>query len=477
VIIGFMASLLGLGGITGKIQDIIKRVRGPIEKAIDWVISQAVKFAKKIGNKLGLGKDKKNKDNKSQKGQGASEKDHPRLADQAIAELKKIDGAPKDYKTLRQQKEAQSKQIEQDYTAKLKPGIKLSIRFDDAAKDEQDGDIDFEVIIAPNTTRKKAEINPAKGVKTQKVILGARYPSGGGPQQQVSHTGTMEDLLLKFRSEQLGIPDITAKDILGKCNYAMSNIRVQGVTKGGVIIEKTLPITNDQILSIFSSGKGMVARELIKLRVVEAAPGGQGTVKVIREAEMKPEIAEIAPELYLAQSAQIVVSQEDELKQFIHTKLGPTIDRNAYSAQLDKHSEQAIWQAIRTNDKKIAEVLRANDIHKISHLSVNIHSEREMCPVCAAASNYMIANLATEAPEIWATLQEKKADQIGLETNVTSTVEFKGSAPEAPEGTSSTTKVAPPTGHTRPQEEVTPERAKQLTQPLTTTIDSTGEKE
>ncbi|MBE9225436.1 DUF4157 domain-containing protein [Phormidium sp. LEGE 05292] len=63
VVIGFMASLLGLGGITGKIQDIIKRVRQPIEKAIDWVIAQAVKFAKKIGNKLGLGKDRKsNKD-------------------------------------------------------------------------------------------------------------------------------------------------------------------------------------------------------------------------------------------------------------------------------------------------------------------------------------------------------------------------------------------------------------------------------
>jgi len=56
--------LLGLGGITDKIQNIIKRVRGPIEKAIDWVIAQAVKFAKKIGKKLGFGKGKdKGKDN------------------------------------------------------------------------------------------------------------------------------------------------------------------------------------------------------------------------------------------------------------------------------------------------------------------------------------------------------------------------------------------------------------------------------
>jgi hypothetical protein len=66
VIIGFMASLLGLGGITGKIQDIIKRVRQPIEKAIDWVIAQAVKFAKKIGNKLGFGKGKEKTENKQE---------------------------------------------------------------------------------------------------------------------------------------------------------------------------------------------------------------------------------------------------------------------------------------------------------------------------------------------------------------------------------------------------------------------------
>jgi hypothetical protein len=60
VVISFMASLLGIGGISDKVQEVIKRVRQPIEKAINWVIEQAVKFAKK----LGLGKDKKNKDGK-----------------------------------------------------------------------------------------------------------------------------------------------------------------------------------------------------------------------------------------------------------------------------------------------------------------------------------------------------------------------------------------------------------------------------
>jgi hypothetical protein len=64
VVISFMASLLGLGGISEKIEGIIKTVRQPIDKAIDWLIAQAVKFAKKIGSKLGFGKDKKGKDGK-----------------------------------------------------------------------------------------------------------------------------------------------------------------------------------------------------------------------------------------------------------------------------------------------------------------------------------------------------------------------------------------------------------------------------
>ncbi|MBD1908514.1 DUF4157 domain-containing protein [Trichocoleus sp. FACHB-6] len=67
VVISFMASLLNLGGISEKIQAIVQKVRQPIEKAIDWVISQAVTFAKKIGGKLGFGKDKKGKDNKDNK--------------------------------------------------------------------------------------------------------------------------------------------------------------------------------------------------------------------------------------------------------------------------------------------------------------------------------------------------------------------------------------------------------------------------
>ncbi len=53
VIIGFMASLLGLGGISGKIKKIIEAVQKPVNKVIDWVVGKAVAFGKKA---IALGK-------------------------------------------------------------------------------------------------------------------------------------------------------------------------------------------------------------------------------------------------------------------------------------------------------------------------------------------------------------------------------------------------------------------------------------
>ncbi|WP_157000204.1 phage tail protein [Agromyces terreus] len=53
VIIGFMASLLGLGGISGKIKKIIEAVQKPVNKVIDWVVGKAVAFGKKA---ISLGK-------------------------------------------------------------------------------------------------------------------------------------------------------------------------------------------------------------------------------------------------------------------------------------------------------------------------------------------------------------------------------------------------------------------------------------
>jgi hypothetical protein len=58
--ISFLASLLGLGGISEKIRSIIEKIQGPINTAIDWVIHKAVSLVKSIGGLFG-GKKKEDK--------------------------------------------------------------------------------------------------------------------------------------------------------------------------------------------------------------------------------------------------------------------------------------------------------------------------------------------------------------------------------------------------------------------------------
>lgn len=56
VAISFLASLLGLGGISEKIRSIIQKIQAPVNKAIDWVLHKAKSLVKSVGKLLGGGK-------------------------------------------------------------------------------------------------------------------------------------------------------------------------------------------------------------------------------------------------------------------------------------------------------------------------------------------------------------------------------------------------------------------------------------
>lgn len=58
VAIGFLASLLGLGGLSAKIREVIQRIQAPVHAAIDWVIQQAVRLARAVGGLFGGGRRK-----------------------------------------------------------------------------------------------------------------------------------------------------------------------------------------------------------------------------------------------------------------------------------------------------------------------------------------------------------------------------------------------------------------------------------
>lgn len=52
MLIGFLAALLGVGGITDKVREIIQAISRPVTKVIDWVVDKVVGVAKKFWAKL-----------------------------------------------------------------------------------------------------------------------------------------------------------------------------------------------------------------------------------------------------------------------------------------------------------------------------------------------------------------------------------------------------------------------------------------
>jgi hypothetical protein len=184
VAISFLASLLGLGGISEKIRSIIDTVRTPINKAVDWVVGGAVKtFKKMFGGAIGWAKGKYEKGKAYVKGKveagkayvkgkatalkdrltgggkgkdkdkRTSEAEHEVMAEQVVGELNATGTGDADYPTQRAKTEARAHDLERRYTPRLEPGIGMTVRFKSPEEDARDGGLDFEVVIAPNTTK------------------------------------------------------------------------------------------------------------------------------------------------------------------------------------------------------------------------------------------------------------------------------------------------------------------------------------
>ena len=272
VVISFLASLLGLDGIAGKIQAIFQKLRKPMEKAVDWVIDKSAKAFKKVGNKFNkskvgqkfnaakdtakekykagkqwvedkkeaahnwvdgkkksvkdkfdkfgnkvkdkfrFGKDKGKQgktDQKNQQDNGNNshkqgEKQHQLLAQQAVLELEKLNDKPKDYQSLKTEKQAQAKQIEKSYTQKLEKGIKLTVHFEDAAKDEKDGDLDFKIVIAPNTTVVPGSVGTG-GTPLERVRSTFNVPSLARLFVQPSQEESLANLLCLHHADLNGL--------------------------------------------------------------------------------------------------------------------------------------------------------------------------------------------------------------------------------------------------------------------------------
>ncbi|MEH2354725.1 eCIS core domain-containing protein [Nostoc sp.] len=169
VVISFLASLLGLDGIAGKIQGIFQKLRKPMEKAVDWVIDKGAKAFKKIGSKLGFGKNKKkgNKDEKVKQDEvisPAEKKKHEAIANQIYQELKPDEQNSEGFNEYFKSKQKQAKKLQKIYSRQIRKGIKLTIDLKKSLqKEQQTSEVKLQILIKPNTTEKDYEIFHKEG--------------------------------------------------------------------------------------------------------------------------------------------------------------------------------------------------------------------------------------------------------------------------------------------------------------------------
>lgn len=169
VVISFLASLLGLDGIAGKIQAIFQKLRKPMEKAVDWVIDKGAKAFKKVGSKLGFGKNKKkgNKDEKVKQDEAISpdeQKKHEAIANQIYQELKPDEQNSEGFNEYFKSKQKQAKKLQKIYSRQIRKGIRLTIDLKKSLqKDQQTSEVKLQILIKPNTTEKDYEIFHKEG--------------------------------------------------------------------------------------------------------------------------------------------------------------------------------------------------------------------------------------------------------------------------------------------------------------------------
>jgi hypothetical protein len=153
VAIGFLASLLGLGGIGQKVQEIIKKVRGVVDRALDAVFNsgpvQAVaKFIKKIINKVkGFGKKMLDK-GKSALGMGEKKKKEAEASPDMAAVFGAID--------REEQKHLEAGKIERDEAQQVAKTVKDKHPVAKAISVVDGGD-SWDFVIQRDTVKKEGE--------------------------------------------------------------------------------------------------------------------------------------------------------------------------------------------------------------------------------------------------------------------------------------------------------------------------------
>jgi hypothetical protein len=416
VAISFLASLLGLGGLSDKIKKIIEAVQKPVGKAVDAVVNAVVKGFKKVvgfvGGLFGKGKDKEKTDDRSPQEKEKAEKAAVSDAEHALREANATPESVSAKLPPIKTKHGLSS-LTLDKVGGTKYHVTAMI-----ARTESSGDVDLNVAFRYAATVKKRHQNQ------ESVILSA--------------TGTMQDLLLGVRQQIAAFPTDPVRKSDLKGNLAMAKLLISGQRAGKESHDFVDISVDPKHVTIYMSGRDQERRQevqqgaidfLVSLEPQGSTPTEQPTVQVIQadKKQMEALIKEMA-----------AASATDKSR-----GASP-----AFSENLDMHSEQAAWLDAEKNDALIAARVNALELDYIDGVVLVFHSERFMCRNCVAGSRYRGV-----APRLPLTLQAvqarwKAAEQARIETSVGSTFPHASSKTRDP---SSTVTAYPPTGADEPQ--------------------------
>jgi hypothetical protein len=148
IAIGFLANILGLGNIGEKIQEIVAGLRGLVDRALDWLIDRAVSAMESLMSALGFGGEEEEEVDPS---------DHAAFAQHAVETLESAALTGDDRIAAARAFAAEQEPV---LSAQLADGIHLRFVFSDSPDEMADGDVDFSVVIEPNTTTAAGTLPP-----------------------------------------------------------------------------------------------------------------------------------------------------------------------------------------------------------------------------------------------------------------------------------------------------------------------------
>jgi hypothetical protein len=143
VVIGFLASLLGIGDLAKKVQGIVKKVRDRIDKAIDKVLQKARNLFK--------GKKASKEDTKKE-----DEAKHKKIAKAALEKIDREEEGKNTQEVIANKKKVAQQEI-RVAKGKLSNNVKFTIDLLNENKAESEGKLKWKAEIAPNTTTEDQE--------------------------------------------------------------------------------------------------------------------------------------------------------------------------------------------------------------------------------------------------------------------------------------------------------------------------------